>query len=52
MCITPDKETKGARQGKNDKIVMFSRPPAGTREKTRQMIDEEALDTRRKYVHL
>jgi hypothetical protein len=52
MSITPDKETNGARQGKNDKIVMFSRLLAGMREKTRPMIDEETLDTRRKYVHL
>jgi hypothetical protein len=43
---------KGARQGKNYKIVMFSGPPTGTPEKTRQMIDEETLDTCRKRVQL
>jgi hypothetical protein len=31
---------------------MFFGPPTGTPEKTRQMIDEETLDTRRNYVHL
>jgi len=54
MCITPDKETKGARQGKNYKIVMFSGlPPSGMPgKKNRPMIDEETLDSWRKYVHL
>jgi len=45
---------KAARQGKNDKIVMFlGLPPSGMPgKKNRQMIDEETLDSWRNYVHL